>query len=155
MLLFHASSWTHSQSTLDEFVFSPMYIPVFLSSLWRLEGTEWPTIQTMLVNELPGIVVAEWSLWIPTMLLTFRYAPVKFQVLVINVVGVVWQTFLSFMAARAHGNGTGGDPHHKEQMDKYLETVVGPDTSHTKKGAGVAGNNPPMTDTHATSPLSK
>ncbi len=134
-----------------------MYIPVFLTSLWRLEGTEWPTIQTMLVKELPGIVVAEWSLWIPTMLLTFRYAPVKFQVLVINVVGVVWQTFLSFMAARAHSHGTaaGGDPHHKEQMEKYLETVVGPDTAHIKRGVGVVGKKPPMTDAQATSPLSK
>lgn len=56
----------------------------------------------MITSEVPGIIVAEWALWVPTMLVTFRYAPVKFQVLVINVVGVVWQTFLSFMAAHAH-----------------------------------------------------
>ena len=154
MLSSHSSYWAHA-STLDEFIFSPMYIPVFLSSLWRLEGTEWPTIQTMLLKELPGIVVAEWSLWIPTMLMTFRYAPVKFQVLVINVVGVVWQTFLSFMAARAHTNGTGTDQPHREQIDKYLETVVGHDASHKKKGGGVAGNNHPMTDAQVTSPPSK
>jgi len=60
------------------------------------------TIQTMLWNELPDIVVAEWILWVPTMLVTFRYVPVKYQVLVINCVGVFWQTFLSFMATQAN-----------------------------------------------------
>mmetsp|Transcript_39278 Transcript_39278/g.95026 ORF Transcript_39278/g.95026 Transcript_39278/m.95026 type:complete len:108 (+) Transcript_39278:68-391(+) len=56
----------------------------------------------MLYNELGQIIVAEWILWVPTMIVTFRYTPVKFQVLVINCVGVVWQTFLSFMANNAH-----------------------------------------------------
>ncbi|CAJ1950062.1 unnamed protein product [Cylindrotheca closterium] len=86
----------------DEFVFSPIYIPAFLGGLWTLEGTSPDKIKTMLSNELGQIIVAEWILWVPTMLVTFRYAPVKFQVLVINCVGVVWQTFLSFMANNAH-----------------------------------------------------
>jgi hypothetical protein len=70
----------------DEFVFSPVYIPVFLGGLWTLEGTKPEKINTMLYNELPSIIVAEWILWVPTMTLTFKYAPVKFQVLVINCV---------------------------------------------------------------------
>jgi peroxisomal membrane protein 2 len=89
---------------LDEFIFSPVFIPVFLGSLWTLEGTSIKDMKTMLYNQLPSILIAEWVLWVPTMIITFRYAPVKFQVLVINCVGVVWQTFLSFMANDAHGN---------------------------------------------------
>jgi hypothetical protein len=88
----------------DEFVFAPAYIPVFLGALWTLEGTSPQKIKTMLYNELGQIIVAEWVLWVPTMILTFRFTPVKFQVLVINIVGVGWHTFLSFMANNAHEN---------------------------------------------------
>ena len=38
------------------------------------------------------------------MIVTFRYAPVKFQVLVINVVGVVWQTYLAYASSNAHSS---------------------------------------------------
>lgn len=38
------------------------------------------------------------------MVVTFRYVPVKFQVLVINIVGVVWQTFLAYSAKKAHSS---------------------------------------------------
>jgi hypothetical protein len=36
------------------------------------------------------------------MFLTFRYTPVKYQVLVINCVCVGWHTFLSLVASQAH-----------------------------------------------------
>lgn len=113
----------------DEFVFSPIYVPVFLTMLWKLEGTPWPKVKSMVVNEVPGIIVAEWALWVPTMLVTFRYAPVKFQVLVINVVNVVWQTFLSFMAAKAHSNAD----KNAERTNLYLESVVGHETLERRR----------------------
>eukprot|EP00934_Nitzschia_sp_Nitz4_P006217 Nitzschia sp. Nitz4//scaffold147_size54853//14501//15436//NITZ4_006611-RA/size54853-processed-gene-0.10-mRNA-1//1//CDS//3329536675//6207//frame0 len=122
----------------DEFVFSPVYIPVFLGGLWKLEGTEWPKIRSMLTSQVPGIIVAEWVLWVPTMFVTFRYAPVKFQVLVINVVGVAWQTFLSFMAAHAHGVEEEMPNQEEAVMEAaqpttpvlYLESVNGRDAAH-------------------------
>ncbi|KAG7372227.1 Mpv17 / PMP22 family protein [Nitzschia inconspicua] len=86
----------------DEFVFSPVYIPIFLGMLWKLEGNSNENIWKMTKSEVPSIIMAEWVTWVPTMLVTFRYVPVKFQVLVINVVGVVWQTFLAYMANNAH-----------------------------------------------------
>lgn len=116
----------------DEFVFSPMYIPVFLGVLWRMEGTEWHKIKCMIVKEVPGIILAEWVVWVPTMIVTFRFAPVKFQVLVINVVGVAWQTFVSFMAAHAHATDehTHTKARQSEEVELYLESVVGPDVAH-------------------------
>lgn len=109
----------------DEFVFSPIYIPAFLGGLWTLEGTSPEKIKSMLKSELPSIIVAEWVLWVPTMALTFRFAPVKFQVLVINCVGVVWQTFLSFMANNAHDKQP--LPHDAEpiqQMEQMKKTEL-------------------------------
>ncbi len=127
----------------DEFVFSPIYVPVFLTMLWQLEGTPWPKVKSMVVNEVPSIILAEWALWVPTMLVTFRYAPVKFQVLVINVVNIVWQTFLSFMAAKAHGNADPRAVKTNEEVTLYLETIVGHESlerrRNTKRDADAAG----------------
>eukprot|EP00529_Nitzschia_sp_RCC80_P019841 CAMPEP_0113464894 /NCGR_PEP_ID=MMETSP0014_2-20120614/13446_1 /TAXON_ID=2857 /ORGANISM="Nitzschia sp." /LENGTH=434 /DNA_ID=CAMNT_0000357009 /DNA_START=346 /DNA_END=1650 /DNA_ORIENTATION=+ /assembly_acc=CAM_ASM_000159 len=90
----------------DEFVFSPMYIPVFLGMLWKLEGSSNEDIVKMTKSEVPSIIIAEWALWVPGMFGIFRFVPVKFQVLAINSLGVVWQTFLAYMASHAHAKST-------------------------------------------------
>jgi len=142
----------------DEFVFSPIYIPIFLGALWKVEGTPWPKIQTMMVKEVPGIIIAEWTLWVPTMLVTFRYAPVKFQVLVINVVGVVWQTFLSFMAARAHASdhaSTNDSENTNDEANLYLESVRGHDSVHKGGGTKHPHADTSASKVKATSPVAK
>lgn len=85
----------------DEGLFSPIYVPSFLSMLWKLEGNTNENIWKMVKNECPTIIVTEWAMWIPTMLVTFKYVPVKFQVLVVNVVGVVWNTYLAYASFNA------------------------------------------------------
>ncbi len=44
----------------DEFLFSPIYIPVLLGMLWKLEGSANDKIYSMLKAELPTIIVTEW-----------------------------------------------------------------------------------------------
>jgi hypothetical protein len=119
----------------DEFVFSPVYIPVFLGGLWSLEGATPQKIKSMIYKEVPPIIVAEWIMWVPTMAVTFRYVPVKFQVLVINCVGVVWQTFLSFMANKAHGNI-------EEEKDENMRTNELAIDFRTKEVGGVTTIEP-------------
>ena len=94
-----------------------------MGGLWKLEGYDWSRVRDMVVHEMPKIIAAEWVLWVPTMALTFKYAPVKYQVLVINVVGVVWQTFLSVVANEAHD-------HHSS---KAADTTVVPSSSTTER----------------------
>ena len=65
----------------DEFVFTPCYLPVFMGAYWSVEGTCPGKISRMIVEEIPSIVMAEWALWVPTMFLTFRLVPGKYQVL--------------------------------------------------------------------------
>jgi hypothetical protein len=102
----------------DEFFFTPFYLPVFLTALWTLEGSPPLKIKNMLYHELGTVIVAEWIVWVPTMFLTFRFAPVKFQVLVINLVGVGWQTVLSLMSSKAH--------------TKHLERADSESVEHTR-----------------------
>ena len=59
------------------------------------------------------------------MIVTFRYTPVKFQVLVINVVGVVWQTFLAYSANNAHSSsGAEDDSVDQEQKGKATDKGI-------------------------------
>jgi peroxisomal membrane protein 2 len=115
----------------DEFVFTPFYIPVFLGILWRMEGTSLEQIKIMTINEVPSIIVAEWVVWVPTMALTFRFVPVKFQVLVINSIGVAWQTFVSYMAAAAHTRNEKEAKEDSPEVALALETIVGHKAPHS------------------------
>jgi len=72
--------------------------------LWKSEENTNQNIFKIIKSECLSIIVAEWFIWVPTMIATFRYVPVKFQVLVINVVGVVWNTFLAYAANNAHSS---------------------------------------------------
>mmetsp|Transcript_24966 Transcript_24966/g.59334 ORF Transcript_24966/g.59334 Transcript_24966/m.59334 type:complete len:447 (-) Transcript_24966:247-1587(-) len=126
----------------DEFVFSPMYIPVFLGMLWKLEGSSNEDIVKMTKSEVPSIIIAEWALWVPGMFGIFRFVPVKFQVLAINSLGVVWQTFLAYMASHAHAKSTNA----AEAASADAVPVI---TTTTVQEAGVVNTNALLVSTAA------
>lgn len=82
---------------LDQFVFSPIFIGVFLSTLMTLEGRP-SQVVPKLQQEWFSAVIANWQLWIPFQFLNFRFVPQQFQVLAANVVALVWNVILSFKA---------------------------------------------------------
>ncbi|KAI5560150.1 hypothetical protein POPTR_016G029700v4 [Populus trichocarpa] len=81
----------------DQFVFSPIFIGVFLSTLVTLEGRPSQVIPK-LQQEWFSAVLANWQLWIPFQFLNFRFVPQQFQVLAANVIALVWNVILSFKA---------------------------------------------------------
>ncbi|XP_020219233.1 protein sym-1 [Cajanus cajan] len=82
---------------LDQFLFSPIFIGVFLSSLVTLEGRP-SQVVPKLKQEWFSAVVANWQLWIPFQFFNFRFVPQQFQVLAANVLSLVWNVILSFKA---------------------------------------------------------
>ncbi|CAL5193255.1 unnamed protein product [Lathyrus oleraceus] len=82
---------------LDQFLFSPMFIGVFLATLVTLEGRPSQAVPK-LKQEWFSAVIANWQLWIPFQFLNFRFVPQQFQVLASNVVALVWNVILSFKA---------------------------------------------------------
>ncbi|XP_043717308.1 protein sym-1 [Telopea speciosissima] len=82
---------------LDQFLFSPIFIGVFLSVLVTLEGRP-SEVVPKLQQEWFSAVLANWQLWIPFQFLNFRFVPQQFQVLVANVVALAWNVILSFKA---------------------------------------------------------
>uniref|UniRef100_A0A2P2JR78 Protein Mpv17 n=1 Tax=Rhizophora mucronata TaxID=61149 RepID=A0A2P2JR78_RHIMU len=82
---------------LDQFLFSPVFIGFFLSTLVTLEGRPSQVIPK-LKQEWFSAVLANWQLWIPFQFLNFRFVPQQFQVLAANVIALVWNVILSFKA---------------------------------------------------------
>ncbi|KAJ6408425.1 hypothetical protein OIU84_011690 [Salix udensis] len=82
---------------VDQFVFSPIFIGVFLSTLVTLEGRP-SEVVPKLQQEWFSAVLANWQLWVPFQFLNFRFVPQQFQVLAANVIALVWNVILSFKA---------------------------------------------------------
>lgn len=82
---------------IDQFIFAPAFIGVFLSTLVTLEGRP-SQVLPKLQQEWLSSVVANWQLWIPFQFLNFRFVPQQFQVLAANFIALVWNVILSYKA---------------------------------------------------------
>ncbi|KAM0981457.1 hypothetical protein ACFX13_014820 [Malus domestica] len=82
---------------LDQFLFAPIFIGVFLSTLMTLEGKR-SQVVPKLQQEWFSAVLANWQLWIPFQFLNFRFVPQQFQVLTANFISLTWNVILSFKA---------------------------------------------------------
>ncbi|KAM7479562.1 hypothetical protein LguiA_027775 [Lonicera macranthoides] len=82
---------------VDQFIFAPIFIGVFLSTLMTLEWRPSEVIPK-LQQEWLSSVIANWQLWIPFQFLNFRFVPQQFQVLAANFIALVWNVILSYKA---------------------------------------------------------
>ena len=83
---------------VDQLLFSPIFLPTFLSGLWLLEGKTAEQILQALQHTVPTAIVANWALWVPAQAINFRFVPGKYQVLFSNIAGFIWNTYLSYTA---------------------------------------------------------
>lgn len=42
----------------------------------------------------------DWMIWVPTQFINFYYVPVKYQVIYVNVVSMIYDVFLSYIKHR-------------------------------------------------------
>lgn len=82
---------------VDQFLFAPAFIGVFLSALVTLEGRP-SQVLPKLQQEWMSSIIANWQLWIPFQFLNFRFVPQQFQVLAANFIALVWNVILSYKA---------------------------------------------------------
>lgn len=92
---------------LDQIVFAPIFLTMFLTWLWKWEGDTLENIPSRLTESVPGIVAANWSLWVPAQGLNFKFVPANYQVLFSNFVALIWNAYLSYAS---HGKKEEGKP---------------------------------------------
>jgi len=97
---------------LDQLAFAPVFISVIVGSIMTLEGHGPSEVVGKLKADLGTIVKSNWTLWVPFQFINFRFVPGNLQVLAANVVALVWNVYMSFMAHKGsedeEGKGKGG-----------------------------------------------
>jgi protein Mpv17 len=81
----------------DQFVFAPINLGFFLSSMAILEGSDpkkkidnayWPALST------------NWLVWPWVQMLNFKLVPLHHRVLVVNIVSLGWNCYLSWVNSK-------------------------------------------------------
>ncbi|KIV94522.1 hypothetical protein PV10_02282 [Exophiala mesophila] len=78
----------------DQTVFATVNLGVFLSSMAIMEGSD--PKQKLEKSYLPGLK-ANWMLWPAVQAINFKLVPLEHRVLVVNIVSLGWNCFLSYL----------------------------------------------------------
>uniref|UniRef100_M4BN28 Uncharacterized protein n=1 Tax=Hyaloperonospora arabidopsidis (strain Emoy2) TaxID=559515 RepID=M4BN28_HYAAE len=82
---------------LDQLVFAPTFLPVFLSLVMTLEGHVEQIPDKLRADWWP-VTKANWVVWVPAQFINFRFVPSSMQVLFSNVLGLLWNAYLSYVS---------------------------------------------------------
>ena len=86
---------------LDQAFMAPSFIAIFMSSLFGLEqgyNANTDLLQKKLKKDWWETVRANWFVWIPAQAINFGFIRPHYQVLFSNIIGLNWNTYLSFKA---------------------------------------------------------
>lgn len=78
----------------DQIVFAPCNMALFLSSMSIMEGSD--PKEKLDKSYLPGLK-ANWVLWPAVQAVNFKLVPLEHRVLVVNIVSLGWNCFLSWL----------------------------------------------------------
>ncbi|KAK2464908.1 hypothetical protein APHAL10511_002984 [Amanita phalloides] len=84
---------------LDQAVFTPVGVLFFYGAMSVLEGKPHEAVDRIQRAYVPTLI-RNWGVFIPTQLINFAFVPHHLRFLVVSVVGLFWNTYLSFDNAR-------------------------------------------------------
>lgn len=81
---------------VDQVTFAPLGIPLYFSVMSFMEGLSLKEVEMKIRGHWWETLKTHWCVWPMVQLVNFNYVPVRFQLLTVNVVCVLWMTFMSF-----------------------------------------------------------
>jgi len=79
---------------LDQVVFAPCNLFVFLSTMAAMEGT---SPQKKLDSTYKSALTKNWMVWPWVQIANFKFVPLEHRVLVVNVISLGWNCYLSYL----------------------------------------------------------
>ncbi|XP_024943935.1 protein Mpv17 isoform X2 [Cephus cinctus] len=84
----------------DQLLFAPSFIVILLSTISALQGGNMEDIKSRLKNDYIDILKNNYKLWPVVQLVNFALVPLHYQVLVVQSVAVLWNTYISYRTNR-------------------------------------------------------
>lgn len=85
---------------MDQFIFTPFIaIPMYYGVMTILNQSTnpWPEIKHKIYTNFWPTLTTNWMIWPLVQLLNFSIIPVRFNLLLVNIVSIVWNCYLSFV----------------------------------------------------------
>lgn len=89
-----ANATTLARVALDQGVFAPVFIGVFLSSMATMEGN---SVQEKLDKNYKTALTSNYMLWPFAQAINFKVVPLEHRVLFVNVISIGWNCYLSYL----------------------------------------------------------
>lgn len=80
----------------DQLVFSPVFIAVLVTSLNLLQGLTWDDALAKVQASYFDIILTGYQIWPIVQVVNFYFVPIQYRVLLVQVVALVWNTYLSW-----------------------------------------------------------
>lgn len=84
-----------SKMALDQALFAPSFLVVFVTAASTLQGLSLQDIKKNLDDNYVDIVLTNWKIWPATQMLNFYLVPVQHRILVVNIVALFWNSYLA------------------------------------------------------------
>lgn len=86
---------------VDQFVFAPTFLLFLVGSLSYMQCNDVQLVSEDLQRNYPDILKTNYYLWPWVQMVNFYMVPFQYQVLVVQVVAVFWNTYLSWKTNKA------------------------------------------------------
>lgn len=86
--------------SLDQTIFAPFAgVPLYFICIGAMEGKTIDQLYTHLTTNYKSTLLVNWSIWPAVQFLNFMVIPLNYRLLVVNLVSIAWNTFMSLKNA--------------------------------------------------------
>lgn len=93
----------------DQLLFAPSFIVVLLSTIGFSQGLNAKQVQDQLVATYPDVLINNYKLWPAVQLLNFYLTPFQYRVVVVQIVAIFWNTYLSWKTNLSQSGTVGSE----------------------------------------------
>ncbi|EHA48664.1 Protein required for ethanol metabolism [Pyricularia oryzae] len=120
VVLKNANATILARVAVDQGLFAPTFVGVFLSSMAILEGS---SPQEKLKSTYSTALTSNYMLWPFVQLVNFKFVPLHHRVLFVNVISIGWNCYLSFLNSGAPNKIDEVIEEGEEKVEELIEKV--------------------------------